>query len=145
MVYPPRGNQPATAGGECCRANVGQADGTTIALVKQSCSRCGPPPPKEAEGTTSRCISASSSSTRSSKGTEGQQSGITDCKCLHYQGAGKLAWRAGKSSVPSGQETGCGQNLPEAIPFSPLLPRPWREMTEGHVVLRVRGKTISRS
>lgn len=36
----------------------------------------------------------------------------------------KPAWRAGKSSVPSGRESGYRQNLPEAIPFSPLLPRP---------------------
>ena len=131
LVYPPSGNQPATAAGECCRANVGQADSTTITLVEQSCSCCGPPRPEEAEGTTSRCISAISSSTSSSEGTEGQRPVITSCKRLRYQGASKLSWRAGRSSVPSGPESGCRQNLPEAIPFSPLLPRLWREMSEG--------------
>lgn len=55
------------------------------------------------------------------KGIEGQWLRITNCKCSHCQGAGKAAWRAGKSSGTSGQESGCRQSLPEAVPFSPFL------------------------
>lgn len=76
----------------------------------------------------------------SSKGTEGQWAAITGCMYLHY--LGKPAWAAGKSSAPPGQEGDRRQSLLEAVPFSPLLPKPGMKTDEGQGVFGVGGKKL---